>query len=274
MLHISRLIISTKNASVTWVGINDVDEYWQLISEPYTINHALEGLDPNTDTGIIAHSMYFGAHPYEKETIDMHLRPSGLLMDCVWRAPEFKGSRKLIVSPKVVEYMYVHWVTKRINDSINIEFDRKDRLRINHHRRPFDNVKFHESKEDVKLLVNDESLRNMFRDRVLEAIVDVENEIRAMSIDDDKYDNDDENSVFIDSNIDDEQKNIGGQLENESYSSYNVEKEVKEQSENPLLSTMNNTSVDWVDDDTGEDEEFIDGVNAFIEEEIRSVTAD
>ena len=162
-------IYRAKNASVSWVGLHDTDEYWQPLKAPYHMDNVMQGLDPEKDAGRIVGNVWFGPHPDEKETFDMHLKPNNLLMDYTWRSPTNKGPGKRIVSPKLVDYFYVHWITQR-SKGAKWEQWATDKVRMNHYRRPYDHVHSFEDKEAIQSLVKDETMRDMFKEKTLEAI--------------------------------------------------------------------------------------------------------
>ena len=77
------------------------------------MDNVVQGLNPENDAGRIIGNFWFGPHPDEKETFNMHLKPNNFLIYYTWRSPINKGSGKRIESPIPVDYIYVQWITQR-----------------------------------------------------------------------------------------------------------------------------------------------------------------
>lgn len=158
-------IYRARNASVSWVGIHDIDEYWNIRQKPYTLKSITNTFDPNEVAGIAIQNMWFGPHPEESFTHYMHQKPSNLLMDYVWRSPMINGPNKFIVSPKLVDYHFVHWMTKYRG---RIEHKVIDKIIMNHYRRPYDHVHTVSSEDAVR----DSGFRNEYKDGVMKALLE------------------------------------------------------------------------------------------------------
>lgn len=170
-------IYRAKNASVAWVGLHDIDEYWQPLEAPYNMDTVMRDLDPDFDVGMHVLNTWYGPNPDEYETFDMHKRPGKLLMDYSWKSPDHRGPWKNIVSPKLVEYYYVHWVTKEVLGSRPLQ-KFPWAIQMNHYRRPYDHVHsfdperegFDSTREVDSVIQKDESMSKQFKEAVLRAI--------------------------------------------------------------------------------------------------------
>ena len=161
-------IYRAKNASVTWVGIHDIDEYFEPMEEPYQIADVLDQYNPDETASIAIGNNWWGPHPEETETHEN----AEILMDYVWRAPNLKGPHKNIVSPKLIDYYYVHWVTgmRLGSQPLNVEKDVLKPIRMNHFKGPYNKVHSMETPERVRILLTDTSFRDRFSDRVKSSI--------------------------------------------------------------------------------------------------------
>lgn len=164
-------IYRAKNATVSWLGLHDIDEYWQPLISPYKMESVMNYFDPDFDLGMTVGNTWFGPHPNEKETFDQHKKPNKLLMDYSWRSPDHRGPQKCIVSPRLVDYFYVHWVTKEVEGARPMQ-----RLawliRMNHYRRPYNHVHEFDDELAIKQLQKDDSMSKQFKDGVVKAIAE------------------------------------------------------------------------------------------------------
>ena len=158
-----------KNASVSWIGIHDIDEYWFIKKDPYDLKSLTTYYSPNVTSGIPIFNVWYGPHPNEPETHFMHKREGNLLLDYVWRSPDYRGPRKNIVSPQLVNYLYVHWITGEKEGS---QFGPQATWKIvmNHYRRPYNRVNSFEMESSWNELVMDTSMRDTYKGGVLNAI--------------------------------------------------------------------------------------------------------
>lgn len=162
-------IYRAKNATLTWLGLHDIDEYWEPQEAPFNMDKVMETLNPDLDVGMTVANTWFGPHPNEDETFNTHYKSTNLLIDYIWRAPDHRGPQKFIVSPKLVDYFYVHWVTKAVEGS-RPEQRFPWKIRMNHYRRPYTHVHSFDTEEEVKTLVRDASMRNRFKEGILDAM--------------------------------------------------------------------------------------------------------
>merc|ERR1719491_328068 len=112
------------------------------------MNSVVKDIDPNEVGDIHVCNTFWGPHPEEPETHEKF----DFLMDYTWRSSSPNGPHKLIVSPKLVNYVYVHQVTITAGAR---EVSLRRRVRMNHFRRPYDHVHM-VAAEDSNMLVKDE----------------------------------------------------------------------------------------------------------------------
>ena len=163
-------VYRAKNASVSWVGLYDIDEYWFLKSPPYTLDSVTKKHENKNIVGIPINNRWYGPHPNEPGTHNMHKLPGNLLMDYVWSAPDNSGPNKFIVNPKLVDYYFVHWVTGKKEGSHYVKAP-NEKIQMNHYRRPYDHVHTFEEERNWKRMVKNTSMRDQFKAGVLKALV-------------------------------------------------------------------------------------------------------
>lgn len=136
-----------------WVGLFDVDEYFQLFQQ-ISMPAFLKLYTNQSIGGIQVKNWFFGKHPKEKIPASKEF----LIDRYVWRAPKpiTSGREKLIVQPVHVDYFSVHMIT--LGEKM-VAVDPETQLRLNHYRRPDKGVWGYYKPKSWSKLVLDESMR-------------------------------------------------------------------------------------------------------------------